>query len=49
MNTVTATAGALPKSFKDVWLISAGHGLGHESDVSHLIGKISSELVYVFS
>ena len=29
MNTVTATAGALPKSFKDVWLISAGHGLTH--------------------
>jgi MFS family permease len=29
MNTVTATAGAFSKSFKDVWLISAGHGLTH--------------------
>src|SRR3954466_4656820 len=29
MNTATATAGIAPKSFKDVWLISAGHGLAH--------------------
>src|SRR3982751_6359687 len=29
MNTATATAGIAPKSFKDVWLISAGHGLTH--------------------
>ena len=29
MNTATATASAPPQSFKDVWLISAGHGLTH--------------------
>ena len=29
MNTATATASAAPRSFKDVWLISAGHGLTH--------------------
>jgi MFS family permease len=29
MNTATATAGTLLKSSKDVWLISAGHGLTH--------------------
>src|SRR3954471_2592793 len=29
MNTATATAGIAPKSFKDVWLIAAGHGLTH--------------------
>ncbi len=29
MNTAAATASAPPQSFKDVWLISAGHGLTH--------------------
>jgi MFS family permease len=29
MNTAAATATAAPQSFKDVWLISAGHGLTH--------------------
>jgi MFS family permease len=29
MNTATATAASAPRSFKDVWLISAGHGLTH--------------------
>ena len=29
MNTASATAGAAPQSLKDVWLISAGHGLTH--------------------
>lgn len=29
MNTVTATAGAAPQGFKEVWLLSAGHGLTH--------------------
>ncbi len=29
MNTATATANSVPRSFKDVWLISAGHGLTH--------------------
>ena len=29
MNTATASAAAAPRSFKDVWLISAGHGLTH--------------------
>ena len=29
MNTATATATTAPRSFKDVWLISAGHGLTH--------------------
>jgi sugar phosphate permease len=29
MNTATASAAATPRSFKDVWLISAGHGLTH--------------------
>lgn len=29
MNTVAAAATAAPRSFKDVWLISAGHGLTH--------------------
>ena len=29
MNTATTTAAAAPRSFRDVWLISAGHGLTH--------------------
>ncbi len=29
MNTATATAAAAPRSFKDVWLISAGHAFTH--------------------
>jgi len=29
MNTTTASVAASPQSFKDVWLISAGHGLTH--------------------
>lgn len=29
MNTATAAAGARPQTFKEVWLISAGHGLTH--------------------
>lgn len=29
MNTATATVNSPPQSFKDVWLISAGHGLTH--------------------
>ncbi len=29
MNTAATTTAAAPRSFKDVWLISAGHGLTH--------------------
>ena len=29
MNTATASAATAPQSFKDVWLIAAGHGLTH--------------------
>ena len=29
MNTAAATTATAPRSFKDVWLISAGHGLTH--------------------
>jgi MFS family permease len=29
VNTATTTAASAPRSFKDVWLISAGHGLTH--------------------
>jgi MFS family permease len=29
MNTASAAAAAAPQSFKDVWLIAAGHGLTH--------------------
>ncbi len=29
MNTAAATTASAPRSFKDVWLISAGHGLTH--------------------